>query len=189
MQPYDFPGFLKSSADTILGLKSLEAPFLSACDIVSKTFATGGKLLACGNGGSAADCAHLTAEFTGRFIRDRRPYPAICLSAETSLLTAVGNDYGYDAIFARQVHAFGRRGDVLVAITTSGNSPNILAALEAARTLGVSTISLLGRDGGKARGRADVEMLVPHELTARIQEAHMVLLHALCERVESLLGH
>ncbi len=189
MQPYDFPGFLKASADTILALKSLEAPFLSACDVVSKSFATGGKLLACGNGGSAADCAHLTAEFTGRFVRDRRPYPALCLSAETSLLTAVANDYGYDAVFARQVHAFGRRGDVLIALTTSGNSANILCALEAARGLGVSTIALLGRDGGKARGKADIELLVPNELTARVQEAHKVLIHALCERVETLLGH
>ena len=189
MQPYDFAGFLKSSADTILGLSALEKPFLAACDLVSKSFATGGKLLACGNGGSAADSAHLTAEFTGRFIRDRRPYPAMCLAAEASLLTAVSNDYGYDAVFARQIHAFGRRGDVLIALTTSGNSANILAALEVARELGVSTITLLGRDGGKARGRADVELLVAHDLTARIQEAHKVLIHALCERVESLLGH
>ncbi len=189
MQPYDFAGFLKSSADTILGLKSLEAPFLAACDLVTKSFATGGKLLACGNGGSAADSAHLTAEFTGRFIRDRRPYPALCLSAEPSLLTAVANDYGYDAVFARQIRAFGRRGDVLMALTTSGNSANILGALDAAREMGVSTIALLGRDGGKARGKADVELLVPNELTARVQEAHKVLIHALCERVEALLGH
>jgi D-sedoheptulose 7-phosphate isomerase len=189
MQAYDFAGFLKSSADVILGLRSLETPFLAACDLVTKCFVTGGKLMACGNGGSAADSAHLTAEFTGRFVRDRRPYPAICLSAETSVLTAVANDYGYDAVFARQVRAFGRRGDVLMVLTTSGNSPNVLGALDAARELGVSTIALLGRDGGKARGRADVELLVPHELTARVQEAHKVLIHALCERVESLLGH
>ena len=189
MQSYDFPEFLKSAADTVLGLQSLEAPFLAACGIVSKSFATGGKLLACGNGGSAADCAHLTAEFTGRFIRDRRPYPAICLSAEASLVTAVANDYGFDAIFARQVRAFGRRGDVLIAISTSGNSPNILGALETARELGVSTIAFLGRDGGKAHGLADVELRVQHALTARIQEGHHVLIHGLCERVESLLGH
>ena len=189
MQPYDFPGFIKSAADTVLGLQSLETPFLAACDMVSKSFATGGKLLACGNGGSAADCAHLTAEFTGRFIRDRRPYPALCLSAETSLVTAVANDYGYEAVFARQVRAFGRRGDVLIALSTSGNSPNVLRALETARELGVTTIAFLGREGGKAHGIADVELLVRHELTARIQEAHKVLIHGLCERVESLLGH
>lgn len=189
MQPYDFSSVLKSAADSILGLKSLEAPFLAACDLVSRSFATGGKLLACGNGGSAADCAHLTAEFTGRFIRDRRPYPAICLASEASLLTAIANDYSYEAVFERQVRAFGRRGDVLIALTTSGNSPNVLRALEAAKELGVTTIAFLGRDGGKARGLADVELLVRQELTMRIQEGHKVLIHALCERVESLLGH
>ena len=189
MQPYDFPGFLQSAADTVLALRPLEKPFLAACDLVSRSFACGGKLLACGNGGSAADSAHLTAEFTGRFIHDRRPYPAICLSAETSLLTAVANDYGYEAVFERQIRAFGRRGDVLIALTTSGNSPNVVRALATARELGVSTIAFLGRDGGKAKGLADVELLVQHDLTARIQEAHKVLIHALCERVESLLGH
>ncbi len=189
MQPYDFPGFIKSAAETVLGLQSLETPFLAACDMVSKSFATGGKLLACGNGGSAADCAHLTAEFTGRFIRDRRPYPALCLSAEASLVTAVANDYGYEEVFARQVRAFGRRGDVLIALSTSGNSPNVLRALETAKELGVTTIAFLGREGGKAQGQADVELLVRHELTARIQEGHHVLIHGLCERVESLLGH
>src|SRR5215470_18225444 len=126
MQTYDFAGCLRASADTILELRSLETPFLAACDLLAKSFATGGKLMACGNGGSAADSAHLTAEFTGRFVRDRRPYPAICLSAETSLLTAVANDYGYDAIFARQIRAYGKHGDVLMVLTTSGNSPNVL---------------------------------------------------------------
>ncbi len=189
MQSYDFPGFLKSASDAILGLQSLEVPFLAACDVVAKSFATGGKLLACGNGGSAADCAHLTAEFTGRFIRDRRPYPAICLSAEASLVTAVANDYGYEVVFARQVRAFGRRGDVLIALSTSGNSPNVLSALETAKELGVTTIAFLGRDGGKARGMADVELLVRHEQTTRIQEGHHLLIHGLCGRVESLLGH
>ena len=180
---------IEDSIATSRSLSALEAPLGHAAEILTRCLTSGHKLLACGNGGSAADCAHLTAEFTGRFIRDRRPYPAICLSAETSLVTAVANDYGYEAIFARQVRAFGRRGDVLIALSTSGNSPNVLRALETARELGVSTIAFLGRDGGKALGMADLELLVRHDLTARIQEAHKVLIHGLCERVESLLGH
>lgn len=187
--PTAFSELLASAAEAIRSLSPLEGPFQRACQAVAQTFAGGGKMLACGNGGSAADSAHLTAEFTGRFIRDRQPYPAICLSAETSLLTAVANDYGYDEVFARQVRAFARPGDVFLAFTTSGNSPNVLRALGAAAELGVTTITFLGRDGGKARGLADIELLVPHQLTARIQEAHKVLLHGLCEEVEKLLGH
>ncbi|MBS0658841.1 MAG: SIS domain-containing protein [Verrucomicrobia bacterium] len=187
--PSAFSALLTSAAEAIASLTPLEGEFERACRAVAETFARGGKMLACGNGGSAADSAHLTAEFTGRFIRDRRPYPAICLSAETSLLTAVANDYGYDEVFARQVRAFGQRGDVFLGFTTSGNSPNVLQALGVAKELGVTTIAFLGRDGGKARGLADIELLVPHALTARIQEAHKVLLHGLCEEVEKLLGH
>ncbi len=186
---FDFAALLDSAAETIRAQRPLEAAFLAACDLVAGAFRSGGKLLACGNGGSAADSAHLTAEFTGRFLRDRVPYPAICLSAETSLVTAVANDYGYDEVFARQVHAFARPGDVLLAITTSGNSPNVLRALDSARTVGISSIALLGRDGGQACGLADVELIVRHAETARIQEAHKVLIHGLCSRVESLLGH
>ncbi len=189
MPPSEFSALLTSASEAILSLAPLETTFLAASEAVAKCFASGGKMLACGNGGSAADTAHLTAEFTGRFLRDRRPYPAICLSAEMSLLTAVANDYGYEEVFARQVRAFGQPGDVFIGFTTSGNSPNVLRAFAAARELGLVTISFLGREGGNARGLADFELLVRHDLTARIQEAHKVLLHGLCERVESLLGH
>ncbi len=185
----NFPAFLESAAETVRGLRSLEPEFNRACDAVANCFSNGGKMLACGNGGSAADCAHLTAEWTGRFVRDRRPYPALCLSAEDGLLTALGNDYGFEEIFARQVRAFGQPGDILIALTTSGNSPNVLAALRTAAELGLTTIAFLGRDGGLAHGLAQIELLVRHPLTARIQEAHKVLIHALCERVEGLLGH
>ena len=157
MQPYDFPGFLKSSADTILGLKSLEAPFLSACDVVSKSFATGGKLLACGNGGSAADCAHLTAEFTGRFVRDRRPYPALCFRPKRACSPPWPMTMAMTQ-FLRGNSGVWPAGRRAIALTTSGNSANVLCALEAARELGVSTIALLGRDGGKAHGKADMEL-------------------------------
>lgn len=184
-----FPALLASAADAILSLAPLEAEFDRASQAVADCFARGGKMLACGNGGSAADSAHLTAEFTGRFILDRRPYPAICLSAEMSYITAVANDYGYEEVFSRQIRAFAQKGDVLLAFTTSGNSPNVLRALEAARELGVTTITFLGRGGGKARGQADIELLVPQTITARIQEAHKVLLHGLCEEVEKILGH
>ena len=138
-----------------------------------------------GNGGSAADGADFATEFTCRFLTDRQPYPAINLAAFGSVLTATGNDYCFDEVFARQVRAFGRKGDVLVALTTSGNSKNILSAIAAANIAGVQTIALLGRDGGRARGLAQVELIVPTPITARIQEGHKFLLHVLCEIVET----
>jgi D-sedoheptulose 7-phosphate isomerase len=144
----------------------------------------GGKLLVCGNGGSAGDSADFATEFACRFSADRRPFPALNLAACGSLLTANANDYGVEQMFARSVRAFGKPGDILVALTTSGNSPNILAALRAARELGLHTIALLGRDGGQARGLADIEFIVPSHTTARIQEAHRFLLHVLCEMLE-----
>jgi D-sedoheptulose 7-phosphate isomerase len=160
---------------------------LLAAELVSKCLLSGGKLLVCGNGGSAADGADFATEYTCRFIRDRKAYPAINLSACGSLLTALGNDYGYERTFARQVEAFGKPGDVLVAITTSGNSENVRLALEAARLAGVHSLALLGRDGGKCKGVADIELIVPSTVTARIQEGHKFLLHSLCEQVEGSL--
>ena len=131
-----------------------------------------------------ADGADVATEYACRFSKDRAPYPAINLAACGSLITATGNDYGFEEVFARGVRAFGGAGDVFVGITTSGNSPNIIAALRAARELGVQTIALLGRDGGAARGLADVELIVPGTATARIQEAHKFLLHVICETVD-----
>ena len=146
-----------------------------------------GKLLVCGNGGSAADGADFATEFACRFINDRQPFPAINLSACGSLLTAIGNDYGFEQAFARQVRGFGRAGDVLVVLTTSGNSPNVLAALREASERGLQSIALLGREGGQARGLATVDLIVPSPVTARIQEGHKFLLHVLCEIVEERL--
>ena len=175
---------------TIQGLANLEAEVDRAATIIGGALTGGKKLLVAGNGGSAADGADFATEFACRFSKDRAPFPAINLAACGSLLTATGNDYGFDEVFARGVRAFGVAGDVFVGITTSGNSPNILAALNAARERGLHTIALLGREGGAARGLADVELTVPGTATARIQEAHKFLLHVVCEMVDErwLLG-
>ncbi|CAN5623002.1 D-sedoheptulose 7-phosphate isomerase [soil metagenome] len=169
-------------------LLELEQPLNAATEALERCLGAGGKLLICGNGGSAADAAHFATEFVVRFTTDRPAYPAICLTSDGGTLTAASNDYGFDEIFARQVAAFGRPGDVLLCLTTSGNSRNVQRALEEAKKRGVATIALLGRDGGATAGMADIELLVRSDSTARIQEAHMFLLHLLCEAVERGLG-
>ena len=148
---------------------------------------SGKKLLVCGNGGSAADGADFSAEFGCRFTTDRRPYPALNLAQGGSLMSAIGNDYGYDEVFARQVAGLGQAGDILVVITTSGNSKNILRALEEGKARGVRTVALLGRDGGAAQGMAEIELLVRSDSTARIQEAHKFMLHVICGLVDARL--
>ena len=148
----------------------------------------GNKLLVCGNGGSAADASHFATEFVVRFTKDRPAYPAICLSGDGRLLTAAGNDYGFDEVLARQVVTFGLQSDVLICLTTSGKSRNVERALEEAKAHKLKTIAFLGRDGGSTIGMADVDLLVPSESTARIQEAHQFLLHVLCEAIESRLA-
>jgi len=170
---------------TIQSLGALQAAHERAAEAVGQCLVNGGKLLVCGNGGSAADAADFATEFTCRFMNDRRPYPALNLAGCGSLLTATGNDYGFEEVFARPVRAFGKKDDVLVAISTSGNSTNILSAIAAANIAGLQTIALLGRDGGRARGLAQHELIVPISITARIQEAHKFLLHVLCEIVEA----
>ena len=148
----------------------------------------GGKLLSCGNGGSAADSAHLSAEIAGRYVIERRGFPAIDLSSNASLVTALANDYPPSEVFARQVTAMGVAGDVLTVFTTGGNSENIQLALATARERQIGTIAFLGRDGGKCKGQADIELIVPSEITARIQEAHEVLYHTMCEILDPLLA-
>ena len=161
------------------------APLLEKAAAMIRTCLTNGKkLLVCGNGGSAADAADFCTEFACRFIHDRRPYPAMNLSQGGSLLTATGNDYGFDEIFARQIAAFAQSGDVVIAISTSGNSQNIRRALEEAKSRRIDSIALLGRDGGKSKGIAQVDLIVKSDSTARIQEAHKFLLHVLCEMCE-----
>src|SRR3989449_11685171 len=158
---------------------------VEAADLIEQCLRAGNKLLVCGNGGSAADAAHFATELVVRFTRDRRAYPAICLASDGGLLTAAGNDYGFDEIFARQVAAFGLPGDLLICLTTSGKSRNIERALQEAKARKLKTINFLGRDGGTTIGMADVDLLVRSDSTARIQEAHQLLLHALCETIES----
>jgi D-sedoheptulose 7-phosphate isomerase len=148
----------------------------------------GGKILFCGNGGSAADSQHLAAELTGRFIKDRKPLAALALSTDTSALTCIGNDYSFDEVFARQVQGLGRGGDVLVGISTSGNSRNVIRAVEEARVAGMQVVGLLGRDGGKLLELCDVSIVVPSKVTARIQEAHILIGHTLCGLIEQQLG-
>jgi D-sedoheptulose 7-phosphate isomerase len=148
-------------------------------------FDRGNKVLLFGNGGSAADAQHIAAEWIGRFQCERQPYPAIALTADTSILTAIGNDYGFDQVFLRQIQALGRKGDIAVAISTSGNSPNVLAATDAALEAGLITVGLTGRDGGCLGAKVRYHLNVPHALSARIQEVHIMIGHILCELVET----
>jgi D-sedoheptulose 7-phosphate isomerase len=169
-------------------LNALDQQVDQAINACVHSLRAGGKLMFCGNGGSAADSQHLAAEFTGRFIKDRPPVAAIALSTDTSALTCIANDYSFEAIFARQVQAIGKPGDCLIAISTSGNSGNVLAAVAAAKALGITCIGLLGRDGGKLKAVCDVSIIVPSQVTARIQEAHILIGHSLCGAVEQQLG-
>lgn len=153
-------------------------------EICKNSLASDGKILFMGNGGSAADAQHLAAEFVGRFEKERRGLPAIALTTDTSLLTAVGNDYGFDMIFSRQVEALARPGDVVVGISTSGNSPNVVKALTVAKEMGAVTVGLTGTKVGKMDGLCDLCIKVPSEKTARIQEAHILIGHIICALVD-----
>ena len=169
------------------GLTVFEEPLQRAADSILRCLTGGNKLLVCGNGGSASDAMHLAAEFLCRFVDDRRPYPAVSLNADGGLMTAICNDYNFDEIFARQIWGLGQKGDVLIALTTSGKSKNVKRALEEAKKRGIESIAFLGRDGGFTKGIANIEMIVPGEKTARIQEAQKLLFHVLCEVVEEKL--
>jgi len=156
----------------------------SAAHVLIEAYRTGHKALFFGNGGSAADAQHLAAEFVGRYLRNRDPMPALALNANTSAVTAIGNDYGYEEIFARQLKALANPGDVAVAISTSGNSPNVIQAVLCARGLGLFTIGITGTLGGRLRDLVDVLIAAPSEETPRIQECHILLGHALCDAIE-----
>ncbi len=160
----------------------------AAARLVAEALRRGNKVMFCGNGGSAADSQHLAAELVGRYRRNRPGLAALALTVDTSALTAIGNDFGFEEVFRRQVEALGRPGDVLVAISTSGRSPNVLRAVEAARALGLKTVGLTGKDGGPLAGLVDVALVVPSEDTARIQECHITLGHILCDLVEAELA-
>jgi D-sedoheptulose 7-phosphate isomerase len=186
----DLPQFrdaIAAATETLQSLSNLEAQIAEAANLIDHCLRAGNKLLVCGNGGSAADASHFSTELVVRFAKDRAAQPAICLASDGAVLTAAANDYGFDEVFARQVMAFGAPGDVLIALTTSGNSLNVKRALEEAKARKLKTIAFLGRDGASTIGIADVELLVKGQSTARIQEAHQLLLHVLCEISESRL--
>ena len=169
-------------------LSALSEPIQRAAHMIEEAVRSGNKLMLCGNGGSAADSQHLAAEFTGRFVKDRQPLAGLALSTDTSALTCIANDYSFDEVFSRQVLGLGRSGDCLLAISTSGNSRNVVRAVEAARSIGVHTVGLLGRDGGELREKCELSIVVPSRTTARIQEAHIFIGHTLCSIVEARLG-
>ena len=168
----------------------LAAPIVRAALITSESLKSGGKVLACGNGGSAADAQHFSAELLGRYERERPELAAIALTTDTSAITAIANDYGFDQIFAKQVRGLGRSGDVLIAISTSGNSKNVAEAITAAKSKGMAIIALTGRDGGKMGAMltvGDVHLNVASQITARVQEVHILILHCLCDAIDCYL--
>ena len=170
--------------------KVLAAPIARAAVLMSESLKAGGKILACGNGGSAADAQHFAAELVNRFERERPALAGLALSTDSSALTSIGNDYGFERVFEKQLRALGRKGDVLLAISTSGNSANVVAAMRAARELGVRIVALTGNGGGKmaaALGAGDVHVCVPHTRTMRIQEVHLLVLHCLCDGIDTQL--
>lgn len=175
---------LENAQQVLASLQTHESTVEQIAATMLTAVRDGRKILLCGNGGSACEAQHLAAELAGHYQRERRALPAVALSADGALLTCIGNDFDFNDIFARQVEALGNPGDVLMMFTTSGNSPNVLQALDAARQRGLVTITLLGRGGGAARGKAILEIIVAHDDTARIQEAHQFLLHALMDIIE-----
>ncbi|MFZ4708486.1 MAG: phosphoheptose isomerase [Zwartia sp.] len=182
--------FEDNMAATQRSMQVLSAPLLRAIDLCFGCVTNNAKMLACGNGGSAADAQHFIAELVGRFERDRLPLAGVALNTDTSILTAVGNDYGFDQVFARQIMALGQPGDVLVAISTSGNSTNVQLAIEAAHAREMKVIALTGKGGGTIGNLLlpdDIHLCVPHDRTMRIQEVHILLLHLLCDGIDTLL--
>ncbi len=179
--------FHESAELKIQSAAALAQPIAEAVDLMFAALSNGNRILACGNGGSAGDCQHFAAELVGRFERERLPLPAIALTTDTSILTAVGNDYSFKEIFSKQVQALGQAGDVLLAISTSGNSANVVAAVEAALERDMRVVALTGKGGGvmaEILTDADVHICVPHDRTARIQEVHLLTIHCLCDGID-----
>ena len=179
---------LEEHRQVVEKMAALEGEIASAGELCGRALAQGQRIYLCGNGGSAADAQHIAAELIGRFVHDRRALPAIALTTDTSALTAIGNDYGYDEVFSRQVDGLCREGDVLIAISTSGNSGNVLKAVDAAHRAGASVIGLSGKSGGALDAKCDVSLVVPSDITARIQEMHIVIGHLICALTEEHLG-
>ena len=182
--------FADSAKLKLDAVKLLSSPIARGIELMAAALRSGGKILACGNGGSAADAQHFAAELVNRFERERPPLAGLALTTDSSTLTSIGNDYSYEQVFEKQLRALGRKGDVLLAISTSGNSANVIAAMRAARELGVSVVALSGNGGGKMvehLGPGDVHVCVPHTRTMRIQEVHLLVLHCLCDGIDSRL--
>ena len=190
-QKYDFEIYfndcLSDSISTIENIKKYSEIIKLISEKIADTLNSGRKLMLCGNGGSAADCQHLSAEFTGRFIKDRKPLAAITLTTDTSAITSIANDYSFKEIFSRQIEAIGIRGDCLIVISSSGNSENVINAVNCANELGIITIGLLGCDGGILAKICNFKFIVPSHITARIQEAHTLIGHIICGTVEQRL--
>jgi D-sedoheptulose 7-phosphate isomerase len=184
-----FSDSIRNHVAVVTQLEQHKEAFLRIATRLTETIRSGGKILWCGNGGSAADAQHMAAEFVGRFRNERPGWASIAVTTDTSILTAIANDYGFDTVFARQVQALGHPGDVLAAFSTSGNSANVLKAVQAARSMGAFTVGFTGEDGGKLRALVDECFCVPSQDTARIQECHILIGHMLCDYVErQLLG-
>ena len=175
---------LEGHLATIKATFALEADIKKACETAVATLKAGGKILLCGNGGSAADAQHIAAELTGRYKTERGALAGIALTTDTSALTAIGNDYGYEFVFSRQLEALGREGDLLIAISTSGNSGNVVKALERARKIGIKTIGLSGRTGGAMNELCELNLVVPSNDTPRIQEMHIMIGHIICQAID-----
>lgn len=176
---------LKHHQNTIAKVIEQLVPIIeTSCKMINETLLSGGKILLAGNGGSAADAQHIAAELTGRYVKERKALPAIALTVDTSALTAISNDYGYESVFSRQIEALARPNDLFIGISTSGNSANILKSLESAKAIGCKTIGLSGRDGGKMNELCDINIIVPDDVTARIQEMHILIGHIFCKSVD-----
>jgi D-sedoheptulose 7-phosphate isomerase len=190
IQPRIRQQFEDSVAVKARALDAMAAPIEAAIRLMAGSLRAGGKVMACGNGGSAADSQHFAAELLNRFEKERPPLAAIALTTDTSTLTSIANDYAYDQVFAKQVQALGRAGDVLLAISTSGNSPNVIAAIAAAHARGVRVVALTGKNGGTIAGLLrsdDIHLCVPADRTARIQEVHLLTIHCLCDGIDALI--
>lgn len=182
--------FAESLSVKMLSMERLTLDLAQATQVMVNSLKLGGKILACGNGGSAGDAQHFAAELVGRFERERMELGAIALTTDSSILTAIGNDYGFEEIFSKQVRAIGKKEDILLGISTSGNSPNVILAIKAAKKMGMRVVAFTGRGGGKIKDlleSEDVHLCVPSERTARIQETHLLLIHCLCDGIDYLL--
>lgn len=182
-----YSDFLDEHNTLFSKLYEIAPDVIKAAELMANSIKTGNRILICGNGGSAADAQHLAAELVGRFEKERKALPAIALTTDTSIITALGNDYGFDTIFSRQVEGLGVAGDTLIGISTSGNSKNVILAMKAARNGGIKSIGLLGNDGGGLASKCNLAVIVPHSVTARIQEAHIFIIHFWAAYVEKQL--